>query len=274
MLSMGMTMTTKDLGRVMQDPLAVALGCVLCYVVCPLLGLGLGKAFNLPSELLSGLVLVGAINSGKASNLCVYIARGDVALSVLTTTVTTLLGIVATPLLCKALLGAVVPVDAVGITKSSLEVVLGPVLIGMVLNQAAPKVVKKVTPVLPVIGVLSTCILVASSVAEVAPDILKAGMGLQVPVFLLHLISAGFGYFVPKWLGFNEKQSRTMAIETAMKSSAFGFLLAKLHFKDYAARVPSSVSVVWMALVGAVMAVIWRFMPVKEEDAAVAPKTA
>ena len=51
-----------------------------------------------------------------------------------------------------------------------------------------------------------------------------------------------------------------MAIETAMKSSAFGFLLAKLHFSQYATRVPSAVSVVWMALVGAILAVVWRLL--------------
>jgi len=57
-----------------------------------------------------------------------------------------------------------------------------------------------------------------------------------------------------------------MAIETSMKSSAFGFLLAKLHFGDYAARVPSAVSVFWMALTGSLLAVIWRKIPVKPED--------
>ena len=84
-------------------------------------------------------------------------------------------------------------------------------------------------------------------------------------VMLLHLIGGLAGYWLPKKLGFTETQSRTMAIETAMKSSAFGFLLAKLHFKQYGARVPSAVSVVWMALVGATLAVVWRFIPVTDE---------
>jgi BASS family bile acid:Na+ symporter len=66
-------------------------------------------------------------------------------------------------------------------------------------------------------------------------------------------------------MNFTETQCRTMAIETAMKSSAFGFLLAKLHFKQFATRVPSAVSVVWMALVGAILAVVWRFIPVTDE---------
>ncbi len=75
---------------------------------------------------------------------------------------------------------------------------------------------------------------------------------------LLHLVGGLAGYWIPKKLKFNETQCRTMAIETAMKSSAFGFLLAKLHFAQYLTRVPSAVSVVWMALVGATLAVyVW-----------------
>ena len=67
---------------------------------------------------------------------------------------------------------------------------------------------------------------------------------------------------IRKPLGYDEKTARTFAIETSMKSSAFGFLLAKLHFGAFAARVPSAVSVVWMALTGSSMAVAWRFMKV------------
>jgi BASS family bile acid:Na+ symporter len=50
-----------------------------------------------------------------------------------------------------------------------------------------------------------------------------------------------------------------------MKSSAFGFLLASLHFPEFLVRVPSAVSVVWMAIMGSMMAVIWRFIPVEDE---------
>lgn len=54
-----------------------------------------------------------------------------------------------------------------------------------------------------------------------------------------------------------------MAIETSMKSSAFGFLLAKLHFGSFEARVPAAISVVWMAITGSMMAIIWRYIPVQ-----------
>jgi BASS family bile acid:Na+ symporter len=140
MLSMGITLTADDFKRVVKEPTAVVVGFLLCYILCPLLGLGLGRAFALPTDLVAGLVLVGCINGGQASNLCTYIAKGDVALSVLMTTVTTIAGIFMTPLLCKMLLGAVVPVDAAGIALSCIQVVLAPIVLGMAANQYAPKV--------------------------------------------------------------------------------------------------------------------------------------
>ena len=136
----------------------------------------------------------------------------------------------------------------------------------MTTNKFFPNFVKSILPFAPVVGVVSTCLLVASSVAQVAEPIKAAGWSLQVALLLLHLIGGLVGYGLPKAVGFGETSSRTMAIETSMKSSAFGFLLAKLHFGEYAARVPSAVSVVWMALTGSLLAVIWRYIPVAADD--------
>lgn len=266
MLSMGITLTPADFVRVSKEPGVMLVGSALCYGLCPLLGLGLGKLFNLPVDLVAGLVLVGCINGGQASNLCTYIAKGDVALSVLMTTATTVAGIFMTPLLCKAILGEVVPVDAMGIAVSCLQVVLAPIAVGMTVNKLLPRVVQAVLPATPVMGVVSTCLLVASAVAQCAPAITSAGVSLQLPIMLMHLFSGLAGYCIPRAMKFSETQCRTMAIETAMKSSAFGFLLAKLHFQQYGARVPSAVSVVWMALVGASLAVVWRGIPVHTES--------
>merc|ERR1719162_340768 len=266
MLSMGITLSPQDFLDVLKEPVSVGMQFTLCYAMMPLLALGLGKAFGLDPAMLAGMVLVGSINGGQASNLCTYIARGNVALSVLMTTATTIGAIFMTPLICKALLGTVVPVDAVGIAFSTIQVVLGPIAVGMATNKYFPGFVKKILPITPVIGVLSTCLLVASAVAQVSEPILNAGLQLQLPIFLLHLIGGIVGYALPRMTGFSEVTSRTMAIETSMKSSAFGFLLAKLHFGNYAARVPSAVSVVWMALTGSMLAVIWRYIPVKEDE--------
>jgi BASS family bile acid:Na+ symporter len=119
---MGITLTPKDFVDVAKQPTAVGMQFTLCYAMMPILAYALGKFFQLDSALLAGMVLVGSINGGQASNLCTYIAKGNVALSVLMTTATTIGAIFMTPLICKSLLGAVVPVDAVGIAKSTVQV--------------------------------------------------------------------------------------------------------------------------------------------------------
>jgi len=211
---------------------------------------------------LAGLLLVGSINGGQASNLCTLIAGGDVALSVLMTTSTTLGCIFMTPLICKMVLGTVVPVDAMGIVVSTFQVVLAPIFLGVAANTLVPKLCKAAAPFTPIVGVISTVLLVGASVAKCAEPILGAGLPLQFACLALHLLGGILGYFACKAASMNEKICRTVAIETAMKSSAFGFLLASLHFGAFNVRVPSAVSVVWMAITGSVMAVYWKGKPV------------
>jgi len=266
MLSMGITLTVDDFKRVLTRPGVMVFGFLGCYVLMPALAIGLSKMLALPASLTAGMVLVGSINGGQASNLCTYIARGDVALSVLMTTVTTIGAIFMTPLISKVLLGTIVPVDAVGVAISTIQVVLLPIVLGMLTNYKFPKVVEKVTPFSPIVGVLCTCLLVGSAVAQCSAPILAAGITLQAAAALLHIIGGIAAYLACKPLGYSETTCRTVAIETSMKSSAFGFLLAKLHFSSFMVRVPSAVSVVWMALVGSSLAVAFRFLPAPDED--------
>ncbi|CAN8064834.1 unnamed protein product [Agarophyton chilense] len=262
MLSMGITLSIEDFKRVLRRFGAVTIGFIGCYLVMPLIALFLAKAFKLPPNLAAGIILVGAVNGGQASNLCTFIANGNVALSVMMTTSTTLGAIIMTPLISKLLIGAVIPVNAVGIAWSTIQVVLFPIALGMLLNKYCNAFVRAVLPFSPVLGVAATCLLVGSSVAQCATPILQAGLALQIPILLLHIVGGICGYLSVAMAGYGEVVRRTTAIETSMKSSAFGFLLASLHFGEYMVRVPSAVSVVWMALVGSTMAVIWRYIPV------------
>ncbi|GJD11842.1 Sodium/pyruvate cotransporter BASS2, chloroplastic [Galdieria sulphuraria] len=179
------------------------------------------------------------------------------------TTATTLGAIIMTPLLSQFVLGTVVQVNALGIAWSTIQVVLIPIALGMALNRYFKSFVDIILPVSPVIGVMATCLVVGSAVAQCNQLILNAGISLQIPIFLLHLIGGVCGYFLPHFLGYNEVVCRTVAIETAMKSSAFGFVLACLHFAAYGVRVPCAISVVWMSLVGSGLAVFWRYKPVQ-----------
>lgn len=122
MLSMGITLKPKDFASITTQPWPAIIQFLLCYGVMPSLALLLGKAFDMDQTLIAGMVLVASLNGAQSANLCTYIARGDVALSVFVTTLTTLASTFMTPLLCKYLLGTIVPVNAMGIAISTMQV--------------------------------------------------------------------------------------------------------------------------------------------------------
>ena len=105
MFGMGITLTTDDFAAVLKSPKQVALGVAAQFVVMPLLGFGLAMAFALPPSLAVGLILVTCCPGGTASNVVTYLARGNLALSVLLTMASTILAIVLTPLLTGWLAG-------------------------------------------------------------------------------------------------------------------------------------------------------------------------
>eukprot|EP00435_Cladocopium_sp_Y103_P065386 s664_g27.t1 len=210
MFSVGITTTIDDFRECLKRPGAVAINFISCYGIMPCLAFILAKLIGAEGAILAGLVLVGSINGGQASNLCTLIAGGDVALSVLMTTSTTLGCIFMTPLICKLVLGAVVPVDAGGIVVSTFQVVLAPIFLGAV------------TPFTPVVGVVSTVLLVGASVAKCAAPIKGAGIPLQVACCALHLFGGLLGFFATKAAGFNERTCRT-GDRAALRPSTFAF---------------------------------------------------
>lgn len=138
MLFMGMTLELDDFKRVLKNPKQVFLGFACQFTLMPLLGWTMAKVFALPVPLAVGLILVSACPGGTASNLVTLIAQADVALSVLMTTVSTCAAPVMTPLLTSLLAGSLVPVDASGLLLSTLQVVLAPVAIGLLINTKLP----------------------------------------------------------------------------------------------------------------------------------------
>lgn len=265
MLSMGLTLTFEDFKKCFRNPATVGVGFLAQYIIKPVLGATIAKLLNLSPPLATGLVLVSCCPGGQASNVATYIAHGNVALSVLMTTASTIAAIFMTPLLTKLLAGQLVPVDAAGLAMSTFQVVLVPTLVGVLANEFFPKVVKKITPVLPLMGVLITTMLCASPVGQVSAVLKAQGSQLLLPVGILHVAAFALGYFISKAVGFSETTARTVSIETGMQSAALGFLLAQQHFADPMVAVPSAVSVVFMALGGAALAVYWRGKPVVGE---------
>ncbi|KAL2245515.1 probable sodium/metabolite cotransporter BASS1, chloroplastic [Sesamum indicum] len=258
MLGMGMTLTFDDLRGALAMPKELFSGFMLQYSVMPLSAYFVSKLLNLPSHYAAGLILVGCCPGGTASNIVTYIARGNVALSVLMTAASTIAAVVMTPFLTAKLAGQYVAVDAAGLFMSTLQVVLLPVLAGAFLNQYFKSLVKIVCPLMPPIAVATVAVLCGNAIAQSSSAILMSGQKAVLAVALLHTSGFFFGYVLSRMLGIDVSSSRTISIEVGMQNSVLGVVLATQHFGDPLTAVPCAVSSVCHSIFGSALAGIWR----------------
>lgn len=135
MFGMGTTLSVRDFTRVLAMPWPVFIGMALQFSVMPLVGLTIATVFGFQPEIAAGVILIGSVPGGVASNLMTYLARGDVALSVTMTACSTLLSPVMTPLMMKLLAGRLIAIDFWEMMLSILNMVIVPTVAGLIANR-------------------------------------------------------------------------------------------------------------------------------------------
>ena len=256
MFGMGMTLTTKDFAAVLRRPKVVGLGVGLQYLIMPLVGWMVGLALGLPPALLTGLVLVGACPGGTASNVVCYLARGDVALSITLTTCSTLIAIVTTPLLTWLYVGERVPVPVAGMLWSIAKVVLAPVAVGVLVNRLVGHRLAPIQRLFPAISVAAIVVIIAIIVGLNQASLAALAWTVSFAVILHNAIGLGVGYSAARWLGWDRRTARTLAIEVGMQNSGLGVALAVKHFSAQAA-LPGALFSIWHNLSGSMLAGYW-----------------
>jgi BASS family bile acid:Na+ symporter len=266
MLSMGLTLTIDDFRRLAKMPGAVALGFALQYTVMPLAGWFAARVCKLEAGLAVGLILVASCPGGTASNLITYLARANVALSVVMTMASTLLAFIMTPLWCEMLAGQYVPVDAWGLCVSTLQVVVVPVLIGVFCNWKFPRQISAVTRFSPATSVVAIIFIAGGIVAQSAESVIAHAGRVAIAVFLVHVLGFAVGYVISRALKFPIVSARTISIEVGMQNGGMAAMLARKHFASQPmAGVPAVFSSVLQTLIGSLLAAWWSRRPIPDE---------
>jgi BASS family bile acid:Na+ symporter len=258
MLGMGITLETDDFRRVLRRPFLVAVGVGLQYTVMPLLGWSVAWAFALPTPFAVGLVLVACCPGGTASNVVSFLARADVPLSVTMTAVSTMAAAVMTPMLTALLAGSRVDVPAAGLLLSTLQVVVLPVVAGLLCRRLAPALSHRLLPIAPLAAVVMITLIVASIIGAGRREILAAGPSLVLAVATLHAIGFLLGYVFSRLIGCEELAARTISIEVGMQNSGLGVVLARQHFASPLVAIPCAISSLFHSLIASVLAGAWR----------------
>jgi len=258
MFGMGITLRAEDFRVVFTRPKDVIAGCMAQFTVMPLLAFALSRLFSLDEALTVGMILVGCCPGGTASNVITYLAKGDLALSVGMTAVSTLLAPVLTPLLVLLLAGKSVDVDVVGMLLSILWVVILPIGLGLMVRRFLPKVGDKTSDYLPAVSSLAICAIVIIVIAANADKLLKGGFVITIAVVLHNVCGLAVGYLIGVALHMPQPKRRAISIEVGMQNSGLASSLANTHFANLAmATLPGALFSVWHNISGAIVARIF-----------------
>lgn len=260
MFFMGLTLTLPDFARIAKKPWIAALGVVTQFIAMPLLGLLVVTVYNLPAEIAVGVILVGCAPGGTASNVVTYLAKGDTALSVSITTLSTLVAPVLTPLLTLWLAGSYMDVPFWSMLVSICQTVLVPVIVGVLVRIVASKLVDKISPILPWFASVAIAYIVAIVVAGSADSIASAGLLVLLAVITHNVLGLGIGYGVATACRLDTATRRALSFEVGLQNSGLASTLATTYFSPLAA-LPGAVFSVWHNVACALLASLFARRP-------------
>jgi BASS family bile acid:Na+ symporter len=267
MFGMGLTISIDDFKEVAKRPFEVGIGVISQFLIMPLLAVLLTAIIPMSPEVAAGVILVGCCPGGTSSNVMTYLSKGDVALSVACTSVTTLLAPIVTPFLVWTFASQYLPVDAMAMFMSIVKVVLLPLAVGFLFQKLLPGLVKAAVPALPLVSVAGIVLIVAAVVGASKGAIASSGLLIFAVVVLHNGLGYLLGFFAAKAAGLSLAKRKAIAIEVGMQNSGLGAALANAYFSPVAA-VPSAIFSVWHNISGALLA---NYFASRTEDDAVEP---
>ena len=256
MLGMGMTLRPENFLEIVKRPRLVGIGVSLQFLLMPLIAFTVSRLFDLPEALLVGMVLVGSCPGGTASNVICYLARGDVALSISLTTVSTLLAVLFTPLLTWIYVGQSVAVPIFDMMFNIFKIILLPVSAGVLANYYLGRYLHLIKHAFPYISVIAIIIIIGIIVAQNHEHIFLLGIPVIAAIVWHNALGLAGGYYLAKVMGLNERQRRTIAIEVGMQNSGLAVALAQSYFPAIAA-LPGALFSIWHNITGSILASIW-----------------
>lgn len=266
MFGMGLTLSANDFKEVLKRPKDVAIGVIGQFIIMPGLAFLLAKGLQLPPEIAVGVILVGCCPGGTSSNVMTFLSKGDVPLSVTITSCTTILAPIVTPALILLLASEWIPVDPGNLLISIVQIVIVPIVLGLVVKKLFNKQAQASVKVLPLISIVAIIAIVSAVVSGNQQNIAKTGLLIFAVVILHNVLGYLIGYMFGKMFKMDLSKKKAIAIEVGMQNSGLGAALAAAHFSPLAA-VPSAIFSVWHNISGPILATIFNRMKDEKKTA-------
>ncbi|CAM4236903.1 bile acid:sodium symporter family protein [Cytophagaceae bacterium 50C-KIRBA] len=258
MFGMGSTMGVHDFQEILKSPKAVFLGVFFQFSIMPLVGWGLTKVFDFPTEIAAGIILVGCMPCGLASNVMSYLAKANVALSLTLTSIATFLAPILTPFLMKTLAGQLIEIHFWDMVWEISKLILIPIVLGVIYNKLIGQRWPWFQKQLPLISMLSIAFIIVIITANGRNSLISVGPLLVLACFLHNIIGFILGYWGGRATGLPEKDCRTIAIEVGLQNAGLASGLAMAMGKVATLGLPAAIFGPLMNINGSTLANYWK----------------
>jgi BASS family bile acid:Na+ symporter len=267
MFGMGMTLTTDDFKRVVIFPKATLIGVINQIIFVPILGLFVVKLLDLSPEIAIGLMVIAACPGGATSNLITYLSKGDVALSITLTAISSVVTVFTIPFIINLSLSYFgtgtatdIQLPIIPTIRTIILITALPTALGMFVNAQFPNFTKKAESVLNfasvsmIILALVLVFLILQERGSVWGFVTQAGL----PVILLNFITLLIGFLSAKLAKLGTPQAITISVETGIQNGTLGITIATTLMKAPEMAVPSAVYAFVMCFSGFLAVFLFR----------------
>jgi len=245
MLGMGMSLVPDDFRRVLRYPRAVTIGLGSQLIVLPLVAFALVQLFNLPAELAVGFMIIAACPGGATSNLMTHLARGDAALSITLTAITSLITVFSIPLVVNYALQHFTQVGSefqLPVVKTIIQIgviTIIPVALGMLIRARAPNFSQRAQASVKLLSMLFLAVLIIAIILKESAMIQENMLTLGPMAITLNLATMALGFYTARFFGLNRPQTTCISIETGVQNGTLGIIIAASILQNPALAVPA-----------------------------------
>ena len=245
MFAMGLTLHFSDFTKLVRHPLAVGLGLFVQMILLPLIAFALLMIFPIRPEFAVGVMILAACPGGITSNMITHIARGDTALSITLTAITSLAGMVTVPLIVAFAMGQFMGQAVSGslpVAQMAIKVFLVstlPVIIGMLIHHFAPRVAETVERVARPLSLIIFALIVIWAFASQWRVMMENMAEIGPVVIALNVLIMAIGFGLASVLLLPREQGAAIAIEGGLQNGALGIFVAANLLNNPAMMTPS-----------------------------------
>ncbi len=232
MLGMGLSLVADDFKRIIVYPKAILVGLVNQMILLPLIGFGIALVFPLAPEIAVGIMILAACPGGPTSNLIAHLAKGDTALSVTLTALSSFITILTIPFIVNFALvrfldqGEMIRLDVLDSIKNIFVIIVIPIIIGMLIRKYAPVFSDRMAKPVRIASAIVLALVIIGIVIKEKENFVSYFQQAGIVALLLNVTTMLVGYFSARLFRIKDKQALSISIESGIQNGTLAITIA------------------------------------------------